>query len=211
MSRLIEILSEGTDRKLNNPSVRLLRTKYVVKEFPLEGMLFQISPLLEEALVFPKKRPCNSRKGLVVRPSSEWYPCWQQGQTGLAQQSVNLSQSSPQNLIRHCFFYRFFFFFFLSWCRWHIAIWRHGPLDVLHHAELYLVLLSTAGNFRHLPAISSHGPHSVRAIMRLSIFTLSLSMNLESGKEGKWRIVTFGHHFSRSTDRRILQRRGKMK
>lgn len=112
MSRLIEILSEGTDRKLNNPSVRLLRTKYVVKEFPLEGMLFQISPLSEEALVFPKKRPCNSRKGLVVRPSSEWYPCWQQGQTGLAQQSVDLSQSSPQNLIRHCFFYRFFFFFF---------------------------------------------------------------------------------------------------
>lgn len=40
MSRLIEILSEGTDRKLNNPSVRLLRTKYVVKEFPFRRNAF---------------------------------------------------------------------------------------------------------------------------------------------------------------------------
>lgn len=63
MNRLIEILSEGTDKKLNNPSVRLLRTKYVVKEFPLKGMLFQISPLFEEALVFPKTVPVTAGQG----------------------------------------------------------------------------------------------------------------------------------------------------
>lgn len=34
INRLIETLSEDIDRKLNSPSAMLLRTKYVVKDFP---------------------------------------------------------------------------------------------------------------------------------------------------------------------------------
>ena len=74
MNRLIEILSEGTNRKLNNPSLRLLRTKYVVEEFPFRRNAFFKSNLcLRRLSSFQKNVPVKARKGWL------WYPCWQQG------------------------------------------------------------------------------------------------------------------------------------
>lgn len=93
--------------------------------------------------------------------------------------------------------------FFLSWCRWHTAIWRCELLDVLQHAELNLALLSTAGNFRHLPAIASQGP----TLFQLTyLYTISLR-ELTDGREVKWKTCAFDHRFSLSADCGILQRK----
>lgn len=40
INRLIEILREGIDRKSNKSSAKLLRTKYVVKDYPLAKVRF---------------------------------------------------------------------------------------------------------------------------------------------------------------------------
>ncbi len=94
VNRLIEILSKGMDRKRSRPSVMLPRRKYVATKFPLQEVLFKMSPLSDGALLFYL---CwygeVFRKRSAMRPNSEQTLHSQQGQPGHFRASSTKCQS----------------------------------------------------------------------------------------------------------------------